>query len=77
MSKIWLVLLVVAHDPSAAPVPEVTVGPFPTMQTCYAAAALGVDRAFKDHPDDYRVVCLDDTELLRLPELVKRGTGQP
>jgi hypothetical protein len=42
----------------AAMKPEVIAGPFPTLRTCYAASALGVDGLNRKYPKrDFRAIC--------------------
>jgi hypothetical protein len=70
----WLVIFISAHDGSAGlGAPQITVGPFPTLETCYAAGAIGINGIVKGHDDkDFRGACVNDADILPLQQLVTR-----
>lgn len=77
MLKFWFVLFLIPHDGHAGiGAPQIVMGPFPTVETCSGAAALGIDKLNNNDAKDFRGACVNDADILPLQELAARA-GAP
>lgn len=74
----WFVLFAGPHDGVAGiGAPKLTMGPFQTIERCYAAGALGINALASKHEDrDFRGACISDLDVLPIHDLATRAGAQ-